>query len=141
MPGRAWHMPLLVAVLAGSARAAVTLQASVTGVQKGGTITFTATTDETDPVVKVTFSYQGTASTDEDTTSPYQVTKTMDWTTAEDLTVTATFDFQSIDDQQDTVDVDVVDITLLGPSQPVRGATYHRQGNGPAPISSKRRNP
>jgi hypothetical protein len=46
----------------------------------------------------------------------------MDWTTMEDLTVTATFDFQNIADQQGTVDADVVDILLLGSSQPLRGA-------------------
>jgi len=114
--------PPLIAVV-GSARAGVTLTASVSGVQKGNTITFTATTDESDPVVKVTFSYEGTGSTDEDTSSPYQVVKTMDWTAMEDLTVTATFDFESISDQQDTVDVDVVDILLIGAPQPLRGAT------------------
>ncbi len=106
-----------------SAGAGVTVTADVGGVQKGNTITFTATTDESDPVVKVTFTYEGTANSDEDTTSPYQIAKTMDWATIENLTVTATFDFQSIGDQQDTVDVDVVDITLVGSTQPPRGAT------------------
>ncbi len=100
----------------------VTVQASVSGVQNGEAITFTATTDETDTVVGVTFSYEGTATTDQDTSYPYQVTKTMDWTNAEDLTVTATFDFQNIPDQQGTVDVDVVDLRLIGPTQPTRGS-------------------
>jgi hypothetical protein len=104
-------------------RAAVTITASVSGVQKGGAITFTATTDESDPVDDVTFSYEGTTDTDVDTTSPYQVTTTMDWTTLEDLTVTATFAYNSIADQSDTVDVDVIDITFIGPSSPVRGST------------------
>ena len=113
-------LPLVAAVI--PARAGVIITASVSGVQKGDTITFTATTDESDPVVKVTFSYEGTGGTDEDTSAPYQVVKTMDWTTMEDLTVTATFDFQSISDQQDTVDVDVVDILVFGATQPLRGA-------------------
>lgn len=105
------------------AEGAVSLSASAVGVQIGGEITFTATTDETDTVVKVTFSYQGTGDTDEVTTPPYQVTKSMDWATMEDLTVTATFDFENISDQSDTVDVDVVDITLIAPTQPFRGTT------------------
>jgi len=112
----------LMVLLAGAcpAVADVAVQASATGVQKGGEITFTATTDESDPVVKVTFTYEGTTASDEDTTSPYQATRAMDWTTLEDLTVTATFDFQNIADQEGTVDVDVVDITLLGPATPTR---------------------
>ncbi len=114
---------LIAVAAAGPAQAAVDVVASVSGVQKGGDITFTATTDESDPVVKVTFTYEGTASSDENTTSPYQVTKAMDWTTMEDLTVTATFNFESIPDQQDTVDVDVLDIWFYGPPQPVRGST------------------
>jgi len=115
----------LTILLAGAqpVAAKVAVYASPTGVQKGGDITFTAVTNESDPVVKVTFTYEGTSDSDEDTSSPYQVTKTMNWTTLQDLTVTATFDFQNIADQQNTVDVDVVDITLLGPSQPLRSAT------------------
>ena len=101
--------------------AAVTLTAGDTGVQRGGELTFTATTDETDPVVKVTFSYQGSGDTDEVSTPPYQIIKSMDWATMENLTVTATFDFENIPDQSDTVDVDVVDITLIAPTQPFRG--------------------
>ncbi len=111
-----------VVLMSAQTWATVNVQASTSGVQKGGTITFTATTTESDPVVKVTFSYEGTATTDEITSSPYQVTKVMDWVTMQNLTVTATFDFQNIPDQQGTVDVDVVDITLQGPSQPTRGS-------------------
>ncbi|HUW81774.1 MAG TPA: hypothetical protein VMZ31_03120 [Phycisphaerae bacterium] len=114
---------MVVLTAARSAVADVTVQASATGVQKGGDITFTATADESDPVVKVTFTYEGTTASDEDTTSPYQVTRAMDWTTLQDLAVTATFDFQNITDQQGTVEVDVVDITLLGPATPTRMTT------------------
>ena len=121
VPGVICLMLILVAVV--PAVADVTIQASATGVQKGGELTFTATTDEPDPVVKVTFTYEGTSASDEDTTSPYQVTRAMDWTTLEDLTVTATFEFQSVGDQQGTVDVDVVDITLLGPATPTRSVS------------------
>ncbi len=117
-----WFAYPLLVVAGVPAQGGVSLSASVSGVEKGGTITFTATTDESDPVVKVTFSYEGTGSTDEDTSSPYQVVKTMDWATIVDLTVTATFDFQNISDQQDTVDVDVVDILVVGATQPMRGA-------------------
>ncbi|MBN1513943.1 MAG: hypothetical protein JXB13_18140 [Phycisphaerae bacterium] len=90
--------------------------------QKGQPITFVATTTETDPVVQVTFSYEGTTLTDVDDTPPYQVTRAMAWTTLLDLTVTATFEFQTIDPQQGSTDVDVVDITLNGLLQMGRGA-------------------
>ncbi|MCK4659961.1 MAG: hypothetical protein KAV82_10610 [Phycisphaerae bacterium] len=115
------------------------MSASPNGVQKEAQITFTATTDESDPVVKVTFSYQGGGTSDEDTISPYEVTKTMDWTTMEDLTVTATFDFENIADQQDTVDVDVVDITILGSSIAGRGNNKYYQGRtSPTGLSVSR---
>jgi hypothetical protein len=114
---------LIIAVAARCAWSSVTVQASVSGVQKGGSITFTATTDESDTVAKVTFSYEGTGGTDVITSAPYQVTKVMSWATMQALTVTATFDFENIPDQQGTVDVDVVDITLSGPWQPLRGST------------------
>jgi hypothetical protein len=110
----------------GAAQASVTVSATPTGVQKGGQILFTATTDAGDTVVKVTFTYEGGGGTDDDTTAPFQALKTINWTTLENLTVTATFDFQNIPDQQGQVDVDVVDITLTGPAAPGRGggATY-----------------
>jgi hypothetical protein len=38
---------------------AVSLSANGTGVQSGGELTFTASADEADPVVQVTFSYRG----------------------------------------------------------------------------------
>jgi len=105
------------------AEGAVSLTASGTGVQIGAELTFTATTDEADPVVKVTFSYQGTGDTDEVATPPYQIAKGMDWTTMENLTITATFDFENIPDQSGTVEVDVVDITIFAPTRPFRGTT------------------
>jgi len=123
MPRHLWLAFFALVGTGSPARSEVTVQASTSGVQKGDNLTFTATTTESDPVVKVTFSYEGTQSTDEDTSPPYQVTKTMDWTAMADLTVTATFDFQNIPDQQGTVDVDVVDISLMGPTQPLRGGT------------------
>ena len=113
----------LIIVAQTPSNAAVTLTAGETGVQRGGELTFTATTGETDLVVKVTFSYQGSGDTDEVATQPYQIIKSMDWATMENLTVTATFDFENISDQFDTVDVDVVDITLLAPTRPFRGTT------------------
>lgn len=100
---------------------AVYLSADMGGVQRGGNITFTATTDETDPVVKVTFSYEGTAGTDEVWSPPYEVVKTMDWTCAENLPVTATFEFESISEQSIDVTVNVVDIVIIGVFEPFRG--------------------
>ena len=91
LPGAQSIVWMAAVATAGPAVASVSVDADTNGIQKGGQITFTATTDESDPVVKVTFSYEGGGTSDEDTTAPYQVTKTMDWTTMENLTVTATF--------------------------------------------------
>lgn len=99
----------------------VYLSPDVGGVQRGGDITFTAWTDEADPVVGVTFSYQGTAEIDQVWSPPYEVTRTMDWICAENLLVTATFEFESIPDQSVDVTVNVVDIVIIGVFEPFRG--------------------
>jgi hypothetical protein len=114
---------LCVAVGYGAAETlgTVYLSADVGGVQRGGDITFTATTDEADPVVTVTFSYEGTAGVDEVWSPPYEITKTMDWTCAENLLVTATFEFENISDQSVDVTVNVVDIVIIGVFEPFRG--------------------
>jgi hypothetical protein len=127
---------LFLPICSGPAWCAVTVTSSVGGVQKGGSITFTAATNESDPVVKVTFTYEGTAGSDEVTSSPYVVTKTMNWTTMINLTVTATFDFQNLPDQQGSVDVNVVDILMTSNSTPTRGSWTNYIANArPAGIS------
>ncbi len=119
--------------------AAVSVTSTLSGVQKGRPITFTATTTEVDPVIQVTFTYEGTSLIDVDDAPPYQVTRAMDWTTLLDLTVTATFEFQSLDPQQGSTDVDVVDITLSGPVQVGRGVVAgYGARTSPAGLSVSR---
>lgn len=103
--------------------ATVSLTADVTTVAEGGTVAFTVTVTPDTYVQRVVLSYEGELEEDEDTVAPYTFAHQFD-TPGDDLTVTATVEYSNGDpDGTDTLDVDVVGLTVSGDPDPLRGAT------------------
>ena len=134
--GDRWPVGMIVFVLSCShpilgLGADVSLTADVTTVAEGGTVHFTVTVTPGDHVEKVTLTYEGLAGSDEDTSAPYVIGKQFD-TAADDLTVTATVTYDNEDPpDQDTLDIDVVGLTIYGAASPVRASTqsYYAYSN------------
>lgn len=102
------------------ADATVEITSDVATVAEGESITFTVTVTPSTYVQKVILTYEGEQGQDEDTTAPYVLVHQFD-TPGDDITVTATVEYTNGDpDGQDTLDADVVGLTLLGNSAPWR---------------------
>ncbi len=98
----------------------VELTSDKTKVAEGGNVGFTVTVTPGTYVTRVTLTYEGETGEDEDTVAPYQFTHTFN-TPMNNLTVTATAEYGNGDpDDTDTLDIDVIGISLYGNTNPTR---------------------
>jgi hypothetical protein len=103
-----------------SADATVSLTSDVSTVAEGGDVTFTVTVTPDTYVDRVILTYEGEVGSDIDTTSPYVIVHEFN-DPMDDLTVTATVEYNNGDpDGVDTLDVDVVGLTITGGLTPLR---------------------
>lgn len=132
-------LPLLGWAGESLAVATVELTSNVSTVAEGGYVTFTVTVTPSTYVDTVTLSYEGEQNPDQDSTAPYEFQHQFN-TPMDGLTVTATVSYTNGDpDGGDTLDIDVVGLTIHGTTSPPRGwpTGYLAQSNPPGKAISQ----